>query len=264
MDFLHSILGPDLGKAFFTILNIIFIESLLSVDNAAVLATLVRHLPKDHQTKALRIGLILAYIFRGTALLLAQYLIQIDWLKLVGGGYLLFLSLRFFYELILKDRGIMEEAKEEVKEHAPKRRILGLSPLWSTVIMVEIMDLVFSLDNVLAAVAYTDNIYIICIGVFIGIITMRIVAGYFVKLMHRFPFLDTMAFIVIGLLGLRLGLEYFMSVDPALVKIEQSHLIDMLFSFGTLAIFVIPILTSLAFGFPKGHKKTKKRTHADT
>lgn len=101
MDFLHSILGPDLGKAFFFILNIIFIESLLSVDNAAVLATLVRHLPKQQQTKALRIGLILAYIFRGTALLLAQYLMQIDWLKLVGGGYLLFLSLKFFYELIV-------------------------------------------------------------------------------------------------------------------------------------------------------------------
>ncbi|MDI9341659.1 MAG: DUF475 domain-containing protein [Sediminibacterium sp.] len=258
MDFLHSILGPDLFTASVTILNIIFIESLLSVDNAAVLATLVRHLPKDQQTKALRIGLILAYVFRGAALLLAQYLIKIDWLKLVGGGYLLFLSLKFFYELILKDKGIMEEAKEEVKEHATKKRILGLSPLWSTVIMVEIMDLVFSLDNVLAAVAYTDNIYIICTGVFIGIITMRIVAGYFVKLMHRFPFLDTMAFIVIGLLGLRLGLEYFMSVDTALVESEQSHIIDLLFSFGTVAIFVIPILTSIILGIPKGHKNNHK------
>lgn len=258
MDFLHSILGPDLFTASVTILNIIFIESLLSVDNAAVLATLVRHLPKDQQTKALRIGLILAYVFRGAALLLAQYLIKIDWLKLVGGGYLLFLSLKFFYELILKDKGIMEEAKEEVKEHAPKKRILGLSPLWSTVIMVEIMDLVFSLDNVLAAVAYTDNIYIICTGVFIGIITMRIVAGYFVKLMHRFPFLDTMAFIVIGLLGLRLGLEYFTSVDTAMVESEQSHIIDLIFSFGTVAIFVIPILTSIILGIPKGHKNNHK------
>lgn len=258
MDFLHSILGPDLFTASATILNIIFIESLLSVDNAAVLATLVRHLPKEQQTKALRIGLILAYVFRGAALLLAQYLIKIDWLKLVGGGYLLFLSLKFFYELILKDKGIMEEAKEEVKEHAPKKRILGLSPLWSTVIMVEIMDLVFSLDNVLAAVAYTDNIYIICTGVFIGIVTMRIVAGYFVKLMHRFPFLDTMAFIVIGLLGLRLGLEYFTSVDTALVESEQSHIIDLLFSFGTVAIFVIPILTSIILGIPKGHKNNHK------
>ncbi len=127
------------------------------------------------------------------------------------------------------------------------------------------MDLVFSLDNVLAAVAYTDNIYIICIGVFTGIITMRVVAGYFAKLMHRFPFLDTMAFIVIGFLGLRLGLEYFMSVDPALVKYEESHFIAMLFSFGTLEVFVIPILTSLAIGFPKELKrKVKSSQHTIT
>lgn len=255
MDLLHSILGPDLGKALFTILNIVFIESLLSVDNAAVLATLVKHLPKPQQTKALRIGLFLAYIFRGTALFLAQYLIQIDWLKLVGGGYLLFLSLKFFYELISKNNDILDDAAEEVKEIKPRNRILGLNPLWSTVIMVEIMDLVFSLDNVLAAVAYTTNIYIICIGVFIGIITMRIVAGYFVKLMHRFPFLDTMAFIVIGLLGLRLVFEYATTLFPNFIKTEQNHLIDVLFSFGTLAIFVIPVLSSLAFGFPKGHAK---------
>ncbi len=255
MDFLHSILGDDLGKAFFTILNIIFIESLLSVDNAAVLATLVRPLPKEQQTKALRIGLVLAYIFRGAALVLAQFLIQINWLKLVGGAYLLFLALKFFYDRIVKNKTTEEDAKDAIEEPTTKKRLFGLSPLWSTVIMVEVMDLVFSLDNVLAAVAYSNNTYIICIGVFIGIITMRIVAGYFVKLMHRFPFLDTVAFTVIGLLGLRLGFDYFIAANPAMIRETQRHLIDMIFSFGTLALFILPIVTSLAFGFPKGSEK---------
>ncbi len=250
MDFLHNILGPDLGKAMFTILNIILVESLLSVDNAAVLATLVMHLPESQRTRALRIGLILAYIFRGTALVLAGYLIQIEWLKLAGGAYLLFLCLKFFYDSIVKHKGVMEEAEEEVKEHAPKKRLLGLSVFWSTVIMVEVMDLVFSLDNVLAAVAYTKNLYIICIGVFIGIITMRIVAGYFVKLMNRFPFLDKVAFLVIGLLGIKLGYEFFFPSDP-----KAGHgVMDMVFSFGTIVIFVFPILTSILFNFPKRNK----------
>lgn len=256
MDFLHEILGPDLNKAFFTILNIIFVEGLLSVDNAAVLATLVMPLPENQRARALRIGLVFAYIFRGAALLLAGYLLQIDWVKIVGGGYLLFLALKFFYEKAFHHKNIMDEAAEEVKEHMPpKKRIFGLNQFWSTVIMVEAMDLVFSLDNVLAAGAFSNNMYIVCIGVFIGIITMRIVASYFVKLMARFPFLDFAAFTVIAMLGVKLIFEYFYPENHALEHESPSFLKAYGFSLGTIAIFVLPIITSLAFNFPKNNKK---------
>lgn len=57
--------------------NLIIIESLLSVDNAAVLATMVRDLPKEQRNKALKYGIIGAYVFRGLALLFAAYLIQV-------------------------------------------------------------------------------------------------------------------------------------------------------------------------------------------
>lgn len=255
MDFLHSILGSDLNKAFFTILNIVFIEGLLSVDNAAVLATLVMPLPKNQRAKALRIGLIFAYIFRGAALMLAGYLLRIGWVKLVGGAYLIFLAAKFFYEKAVKHKGIMDEADEEVKEHAPpKKRLLGLNQFWSTVIMVEAMDLVFSLDNVLAAGAFSQNMYIVCTGVFIGIITMRVVAAYFVKLMARFPFLDFAAFVVIAMLGGKLIFEYFC---PEIHAANQQHtgLKAYAFSLATIAIFVVPILTSLLFNFPKNYRK---------
>ncbi len=256
MDFLHSIFGPDLYKAFFTILSIIFVEGLLSVDNAAVLATLVMPLPEKQRAKALRIGLVFAYIFRGAALLLAGYLLRIDWVKLVGGGYLLFLALKFFYEKAVKHKGIMDEAAEEVKEHAPsKKRLFGLNQFWSTVIMVEAMDLVFSLDNVLAAGAFSQNLYIVCTGVFIGIITMRIVAVYFVKLMARFPFLDFAAFTVIAMLGVKLIFEYFYPESHTPGHTPPSFLKAYGFSVGTIAVFVIPILTSILFNFPKNNKE---------
>ena len=256
MDFLHNILGSDLNKAFFTILNIIFVEGLLSVDNAAVLATLVMDLPEKQRGRALRIGLIFAYIFRGAALLLAGYLLQIDWVKLVGGGYLLFLALRFFYEKAVKHKNIMDEAAEEVKETMPpKKRLFGLNQFWSTVLMVEAMDLVFSLDNVLAAGAFSKNIYIVCIGVFIGIITMRIVASYFVNLMSRFPFLDFAAFIVIFMLGMKLVFEFFYPENHTVSTEANSGIKAYAFSLTTIAIFVVPILTSLLFNFPKNNKK---------
>lgn len=256
MNFLHNILGSDLNKAFFTILNIIFVEGLLSVDNAAVLATLVMDLPEKQRGRALRIGLIFAYIFRGAALLLAGYLLQIDWVKLVGGGYLLFLALKFFYEKAFKHKNIMDEAAEEVKEHMPpKKRLFGLNQFWSTVLMVEAMDLVFSLDNVLAAGAFSHNMYIVCIGVFIGIIAMRIVASYFVKLMARFPFLDFAAFVVISMLGIKLVFEYFYPENHAASDEAHSGIKAYAFSLSTIAIFVVPILTSLLFNFPKNNKK---------
>lgn len=249
MDFLHSILGPELNKAFFTILSIIFIEGLLSVDNAAVLATLVMPLPEKQRGRALRIGLIFAYIFRGAALLLAGYLLKIDWVKIVGGGYLLFLALKSIYEKTVHKNSIADE----VAEHIPKKRLFGMNPFWSTVIMVEAMDLVFSLDNVLAAGAFSQNMYIVCTGVFIGIITMRIVASYFVKLMERFPFLDFAAFIVIAMLGIKLMVEYFYPENHASAN-THSGLKAYAFSLATIAIFVIPIITSLLFNFPKNNK----------
>ena len=66
------------------ILSLIVIEGILSLDNAAVLATMVRHLPKDQQVKALRYGIIGAYIFRLIALALAVYIVQFTIFKLVG------------------------------------------------------------------------------------------------------------------------------------------------------------------------------------
>ena len=71
--------------------NLIIIESLLSVDNAAVLATMVMDLPKQQRNKALKYGIIGAYVFRGLCLLFAAWLITIWWLKPLGGFYLLWL-----------------------------------------------------------------------------------------------------------------------------------------------------------------------------
>jgi YkoY family integral membrane protein len=244
LSFLHQYLGPDLKVAAFVIFNLILIESLLSVDNAAVLATLVIDLPLKQRKKALRIGIILAYIFRGTCLVFASILIRITWLKLAGGLYLLYLFVHFFYDRL---RG-----KSEEEEHQKNgKKLTFLSPFLSTVLLVEIMDLTFSIDNVFAAVAFTDNIVLVCIGVFIGIVAMRIVAGYFVSLMHRFPFLDTMAFIIIGLLGLKLCFSFL--TPYAGWQGMDSHKNDLYFSIITISIFGLPILSSLLLGFPKKH-----------
>ena len=256
-EFFSHFLQPDPKAALLIVLNLILIESLLSVDNAAVLATMVMDLPEKDRKRALRIGLILAYVFRGTALLFASVLIKINWWKLLGGGYLLYLCIHFFYKRIFQKENILQIEEEELEQEVKHpRRLPGLSFFWSTVVMVEIMDMTFSLDNVFAAVAFTDNIYLVCLGVFIGIITMRIVAGYFVKLMERFPFLDAVAFLVIGVLGLKLCMGYYCAeYGPShFCEMMESEKADMIFSLSTVVLFVTPILTSIAFNLPKGKK----------
>lgn len=255
MDFLHSILGDDIQAGLLIILNLIVIESLLSVDNAAVLATMVMDLPKDQREKALRYGIIGAYVFRGICLVLAAWLVTIWWLKPVGGIYLLYLAISYLIKKLTKKEQHHIETINKKKNWFYRTTVGLVGNFWATVALVELMDLAFSIDNVFAAVAFTDNIYLIYIGVFIGILAMRFVAQAFVKLMEKFSFLESAAYTVIGVLGLKLTASILTHFAPegALSKFMEGERADFAVSMLTVAIFLIPIITSLLFNFPK-HK----------
>jgi YkoY family integral membrane protein len=251
MEFIHSLVGDDLGAAFLIILNLIVIESLLSVDNAAVLATMVMDLPPDQRKKALKYGIIGAYVFRGLCLLLATWLVQIWWLKPLGGLYLLYLAFSYFRTKMTPKKDDDTLNKSESKIY--KMTLGKLGPFWATVVLVEVMDLAFSIDNVFAAVAFTDKIFLICVGVFIGILAMRFVAQAFVKLMEKYAFLETAAFLVIALLGVKLILSVWKQIDetsPIAIFLEGESA-DLIVSMGTVSIFALPILTSVLFNWPK-------------
>lgn len=231
--------------------NLIIIESLLSVDNAAVLATMVMDLPEKQRDKALKYGIWGAYIFRGLAMIFAAFLITIWWLKPLGGLYLLYLVWDWW-------KGKQTETEEDdfidKKGNWLYRATVGsLGNFWATVCLVELMDMAFSIDNVFAAVAFTPNIILVCIGVFIGILAMRFIAQWFVKLMEKYNFLETAAFIVIGILGIKLVLSLYEHLYPtsAISEFLGSHAADIGISILTVAIFFIPILTSILFNIPK-------------
>lgn len=204
------------------IVNLFFLEVFLSVDNAAILAILVKDLKKEDQPKALRYGIIGAFVFRGTSLFLISWLIHIVYLKLLAAFWL-------FYLLVMWLRGGDEEAVLK----KPKS-------LLKAIILVEFMDIAFSLDNMFAATAMTSNIYMILGGVFLGIIAMRFVAGWFVKLMNQYPSLEISAYIVIGLLGARLFSDSFVEI---FFKIkEEPPEFNIIFSLIIFIIFFSPII----------------------
>lgn len=229
--------------------NLVIIESLLSVDNAAVLATMVGDLPREQRQKALRYGIIGAYIFRGICLVLAAYLVQLWFLKPLGGLYLLYLSAKQF----IPDRRHEDETIDKQRSWFYRHTIGFLGKFWATVALIELMDLAFSIDNVFAVVAYTDNLILICAGVFIGILAMRLVAQAFVVLMGKYPFLETAAFIVIGLLGIKLILslaEHFYPAHPFSLFLK-SEAAEVGLTIITVGLFVVPWATSKLFNWPQ-------------
>lgn len=239
------------GASLAIIGNLIIIESLLSVDNAAVLATMVMDLPEKEREKALKYGIWGAYVFRGLAMIFASILIKIWWLKPVGGIYLLYLVYSYWKG---KQTVKTEDDVIDKKSNWLYRVTVGsLGNFWATVCLVELMDMAFSIDNVFAAVAFTPNIILVCAGVFIGILAMRFIANYFVKMMAKYTFLETAAFIVIAVLGIKLTLSLVEHFQPesGFAKFMKSETADVIMSVITVSIFFIPILTSRLFNFPK-------------
>lgn len=248
----QAFFGHSPTEAAIIVFNLILIESMLSVDNALVMGTMVMDLPKEQRGKALRYGIFGAYFFRGLALLLATQLIKVVWLKALGGLYLLYLALDYFRSSATND--ISDDTLDKKSNWFYKNTVGRIGNFWSTVILVNIMDLAFSIDNVFAAVAYTDNIYLICTGVFIGILAIRFVAQGVIKLLERFSFLNTSAFLIIGLLGLKLLASFICNAyggETPLCIFLESEKTDLYFSLITVCIFILPVITSWLFNFPK-------------
>lgn len=257
MDFLHTILGDDIKAGLLIILNLIVVESLLSVDNAAVLATMVIDLPREQRSRALRYGIIGAYVMRGLCLFLAAWLVKIWWLKPLGGLYLIYLTFDYFRPKA--ENKELEGAVNKEKNWLYRSTVGLIGTFWATVALVEVMDLAFSMDNVFAVVAFTNHIYLIYIGVFIGILAMRFVAQAFVRLIEKFPFLENVAFIVIGVLGVKLCAALYAHFYPVSVvtNMLESKNADIFISVFTVVAFGLPVLCSLLFDFPKRSKSWK-------
>ena len=221
------------------VIQLIFLEGILSIDNAAILGAMVTKLPEHdpipwpkalkgighrmdkllgpQRIAALRVGLIGAYAGRGIMLVLASLIIANPWLKLIGAAYLIHLALDD-----LSAHGYAGEGDEDT--HPVKSK-----SFWSTVLAVELMDLAFSLDNVVAAVSLSDKLWIVMLGVAIGILVMRFAAGIFSYVVEREPILKTAAYILVFNIGVELLLE-------DLAHIEIHDMTRFAISIGTIAL----------------------------
>jgi YkoY family integral membrane protein len=195
---------PDLQAAdFVTIALLVALEGLLSADNALVMAVMVLGLPRRDQQKALRYGLFGGFGLRVIATLLAVYLIRVAWVKLLGGGYLLYLTWQHF----------QQSGGAEARRSPPVAvAAFGLSALWATIVKVEMVNLAFSVDSILVAVAMSPKPWVVMTGGVLGIVALRLVVGQLLALIQRYPALVDGAFVIIAWVGMKLLAEYFHTI----------------------------------------------------
>ncbi len=212
------------------IIQLIFLEGILSIDNAAVLGAMVSVLPNDkpvpypgpfkiflpftnrylgmQQSAALKVGLLGAYLGRGLMLVMAAWVIANPFLKILGAAYLIKLAFENLAKNVSKEEG------DEVDETEGFSRKTGVS-FWAVVLNLELADLAFSLDNVVAAVALSDQLWVVMVGVALGIITMRFAATIFTWMIQREPILEQAAYIIVFNIGVELLIAEFFEVHIA-------------------------------------------------
>ena len=174
---------------------LILLEAILSADNAIALAAIVRSLPDPKQEEwALRYGLIGAFVLRVILIFTATWVIKYWQFELAGSLYLLWLSGKFF----------LEKSQED---HDTQHPVRIANKLWQVVALVSLTDLAFSLDSVTAAVAVAQETWLVLIGGVAGIITLRFLAGLFIKWLAEFTHLESAGYLIVVLVGLRLFIK---------------------------------------------------------
>lgn len=190
------------------LLVLVALEGLLAADNAVVMAVMVKHLPKEQQKKALFYGLLGAFVFRFAALFLITLLVDVWQIQALGAAYLLFIAFKHIYD------------QRKGKEHSLEPEATKGAGFWMTVFKVELADIAFAIDSMLAAVALAMTLPhlgkmeigginggqfgVMLAGGLVGLVIMRFAAHKFVRLLANYPQLETTAFVIVGWVGVKL------------------------------------------------------------
>lgn len=237
---------------------LVVLEGLLAADNALVLAIMVKHLPEKDRKRALFYGLAGAFVFRFLSLFIISFLVDVWQIQAIGALYLLFIALNHIFRKVLFKKPEAESDNNDAKEKKG-------SGFWTTVLKVEVADIAFAIDSILAAVALAvalppsglghiggmdmGQFLVIFTGGFIGLIIMRFAASAFVKLLERKPGLEIAAFAIVGWVGVKLAVVTLAHPKVAIIPESFSHSTAWKLSF-----YIVLILIAVAGWFLSSEK----------
>ncbi|WP_212113336.1 TerC family protein [Candidatus Shikimatogenerans silvanidophilus] len=199
-------------KSIITLINIIIVEILLSIDNAIIISSFIEKIKnKKERKKIFNYGIIGACFFRFFFCFFYKIIEKIWWIKTIGGIYLLFISVNTLFE---KNKGLFYNKKKS---------------FWLNVFLIELIDLSFSIDNVLSCISLSKNIILILFGNFIGILLIRFIINKIIILVSKFYFLKKINFFIIFILGLKLFLSSFNIINLTIIENIISLILLLLF-----------------------------------
>ena len=177
---------------------IISLELVLSADNAVALASITRKLKNiELQKKALNIGILIALLLRVLVILTAQFFLNFWPVKLIGGFYLISLSISKFVNI-----NLYESSNELTSSNTNT-----YNSLLKVIFLLAITDLAFSIDSITAAVAISDQFLLVITGATIGVIALRFTSGLFIKWLEIYVNLEKAGYIAVGIIGIKLILQ---------------------------------------------------------
>jgi YkoY family integral membrane protein len=189
-DYLHFNFSVE---APIVLLILVFLEAVLSADNAIALAAIAQGLEdKELERKALNFGLVVAYVLRISLILTATWVQKFWQFELLGAAYLLWLVFQHF----------TSEETDDDRHHGPR-----FNSLLQAIPVIAFTDLAFSLDSVTTAIAVSQEKWLVLTGATIGIITLRFMAGLFIRWLDEFKNLEDAGYITVAFVGLRLLLR---------------------------------------------------------
>ncbi|MDT8332316.1 TerC family protein [Roseomonas gilardii] len=187
------------------LLEIIWLNIILSGDNAVVIGLAAAGLPAHQRAKAVLFGVIAAAVLRIVFSVFATLLLSLWWIDLLGGAALLYIAWNFWRELRGKDE------EEEGHGKAAEKTI------WQALWQIILADVSMSLDNVLAVAAVARNdLPLLVVGLLISIIMMGVLGGLLAKLLDRWRWVAYLGVFLILYVGLQLIWEGLVSANLVL------------------------------------------------
>ena len=176
---------------------IVSLELVLSADNAVALASITKNLNNiDQQKKALNIGIFIALLLRVLVILTAQFILNFWPVKLIGGIYLISLSISKLFTL-----------NNTVLKNNSDNNIKSDISIVNVILLLSVTDLAFSIDSITAAVAISDQFLLVITGAIIGVIALRFTSGLFIKWLEIYINLEKAGYIAVGIIGIKLILQ---------------------------------------------------------
>ena len=258
-----SFFDPASWEAFFTVnglitlLSLTVLEIVLGIDNIIFISIVAGKLPKSSQQRARLIGLSLALIFRVLLLSIISWIASLkepllhvgnfgasgrDLILLAGGIFLVFKTIMEIREKLIQD------------EHEDTSSVTAVG-FAKAIVQIVLLDIVFSFDSILTAVAISSNLVIMILAVMIAIIIMIAFSGMVSDFINKYQTIKMLAMVFLVAIGIVLILES--------LHIEENYHVDLKPYVYVAMAFSLTVETLNLLRTRNAQNRTRKMNHLE-